>query len=111
MAVDDACEHEMLVQIRWRGRKMAVPLLQRSYAGLAMVDRRQQSGAQQFGQLSRINPVTLVARLQQGIPSWIAHHDFRDVRLEQIVQPSRPGSFFKGSLASHRAVLEQTAQQ
>ena len=28
MAVEDACEHDMLVQIRWRGRKMAVPLSQ-----------------------------------------------------------------------------------
>jgi hypothetical protein len=28
MAPEDACEHDMLVQIRWRGRKMAVPLSQ-----------------------------------------------------------------------------------
>ena len=28
MAVEDACEHDMLVQIRWRGRKMATPLSQ-----------------------------------------------------------------------------------
>ena len=28
MAIEDACEHDMLVQIRWQGRKMAVPLLQ-----------------------------------------------------------------------------------
>jgi hypothetical protein len=28
MAVEDACEHDMLVQIRWRGRKMAIPLSQ-----------------------------------------------------------------------------------
>ena len=28
MAVEDACEHDMLVQIRWHGRKMAVPLSQ-----------------------------------------------------------------------------------
>ena len=33
MAAEDACEHDMLVQIRWRGRKMAVPLSQ-----LAAVD-------------------------------------------------------------------------
>ena len=26
MAVENACEHDMLVQIRWRGRKMAVPV-------------------------------------------------------------------------------------
>ena len=28
MALEDACEHDMLVQIRWQGRKMAVPLSQ-----------------------------------------------------------------------------------
>ena len=28
MAVEDACEHDMLVQIRWQARKMAVPLSQ-----------------------------------------------------------------------------------
>jgi hypothetical protein len=32
---------------------------------------------------------------QIDIPSWIAHHDFRDVWLEQVVQPGGPGSFFK----------------
>jgi hypothetical protein len=28
MASEDTCEHDMLVQIRWQGRKMAVPLSQ-----------------------------------------------------------------------------------
>jgi len=28
MAVEDVCEHDMLVQIRWQARKMAVPLSQ-----------------------------------------------------------------------------------
>lgn len=28
MAKDDVCEHDMLVQIKWQGRKMAVPLSQ-----------------------------------------------------------------------------------
>ena len=28
MAPEDACEHDMLVQIRWQGRNMAVPLSQ-----------------------------------------------------------------------------------
>ena len=28
LAVEDACEHDMLVQIHWQGRKMAVPLSQ-----------------------------------------------------------------------------------
>jgi hypothetical protein len=28
MAIEDVCEHDMLVQIRWQGRKIAVPLSQ-----------------------------------------------------------------------------------
>jgi len=28
MAVEDACEHDLLAQIRWQRRKMAVPLSQ-----------------------------------------------------------------------------------
>jgi len=28
MAAQDVCEHDMLVQIRWQGRRMAVPLSQ-----------------------------------------------------------------------------------
>ena len=28
VAIEDACEHDMFVQIRWRGRKMAVPFSQ-----------------------------------------------------------------------------------
>ena len=28
MAPEDVCQHDMLVQIRWQGRKMAVPLSQ-----------------------------------------------------------------------------------
>ena len=28
MGVEDVCEHDMLVQIRWQGRNMAVPLSQ-----------------------------------------------------------------------------------
>ena len=28
MAAEQVCEHDMLVQIRWQGREMAVPLSQ-----------------------------------------------------------------------------------
>ena len=28
MATEDACEHDMLVLVRWQGRKMAIPLAQ-----------------------------------------------------------------------------------
>jgi len=34
--------------------------------------------------------VTLVAFFQQSIPAWIAHHDFRNVRHKQVIQPSGP---------------------
>jgi Calcium binding len=37
MAIEDACEHDMLVQIRWQGRKMAIPLSQ-----LAAIDQTNQ---------------------------------------------------------------------
>ena len=70
---------------------------------VSMVDRRQQSGTQQFGQLSGIDPVTLITCFQQGVSSWITHHDFRDVRLEKVVQPGGPGSFFKGDLQGSRS--------
>lgn len=33
MATEDACGHDMLVQIRWQGRKMAVPLSQLEVIG------------------------------------------------------------------------------
>ena len=33
MATEDACEHDMLVQIRWQERKMAVPLSQLEVIG------------------------------------------------------------------------------
>jgi len=48
-------------------------------------------------QLPRIHTVALVARLQQSIFPRIAHRDLADIRLEQVVQPSRLGSFFKGN--------------
>jgi hypothetical protein len=62
---------------------------------LAVVDRLEIVEAQQFGQLACIDLVTLAAFFQQSILSWITHQDFRDVRFQQVVQPGRPGSFFK----------------
>jgi len=34
MAIEDACEHDMFAQIRWQGRKMAVPLSQLEAIGV-----------------------------------------------------------------------------
>ena len=33
LAVEEACEHDMLVQIRWQGRKLAIPLSQLNAVG------------------------------------------------------------------------------
>ena len=60
-----------------------------------MIDRAKQIGAQQLGQLPRIDAVILIAFLQQSVAARIAHHDICDVRLEQVIQPSRPGAFLK----------------
>jgi len=46
--------------------------------------------------LACIDAVTLVPGFQQGILARIAGQHSGDVRLEQVVQPGSPGSFFKG---------------
>jgi hypothetical protein len=51
--------------------------------------------AQQLGQSARVDLVTLIALFHGGILSRIAHHQFRDVWLQQVVQPGCPGPFFK----------------
>ena len=77
------------------GQITAHQFLQSSYAVLAVIDRVELVQVQQFGQLACIDAITLVAIFQQGIPTRIAHHQFRDVRLQQVVQPGGPSSFFK----------------
>ena len=62
---------------------------------VSVIDRAQLVVLQQFGQLPRIDAVILIAFLQQGIPTRIADHQFRDMGLQQVVQPGGPGSFFK----------------
>src|SRR5439155_9950950 len=71
-------------------------LPQHPYAGLAMVDRFELIAAQQLRQLAGIDPITLVPVFEQRILPGIAHHQFVNVRVEQIVQPNRPGSFLEG---------------
>ena len=63
-----------------------------------LIDRPEHVRPQQFGQLPRIDAVTLAAFFQQSIPAGIAHHQFGDVRLDEVIQPSRPGTFFKGDV-------------
>src|SRR6202795_5254262 len=70
--------------------------LQGSYAMLSVIDRVELVQVQQFGQLARIDAVALVPNFQQSIFSRITHQHFGDVGFEQIVQPRRASSFFKG---------------
>ena len=65
---------------------------------LSVIDRLELVAAQQISQLPCVDAVTLVAVVQQGILARIAHHDFRDVRLDQVVQPGGRRSFLKGDL-------------
>jgi hypothetical protein len=63
-----------------------------------VVDRGEQPGAEQIGQLASVDPVILVLRLEQSILAWITHQHFGDVRLQQVMQPRRSGSFFKAHM-------------
>src|SRR5258707_15048814 len=74
-------------------------LLESSYPVLSVIDRFEMVEAQQLGhQLTGINLVTLAALFQQSILTWITHQHFRDLRLQQVIQPGRPGSFFEGDM-------------
>jgi len=77
------------------GQITAHQFLQGSQAVVSVIDRAQLVVVQQFGQLPGVNTVILVAFLQQGIPTRIANHHFRDMGLQQVVQPGSPGSFLQ----------------
>jgi hypothetical protein len=47
---------------------------------------------QQLGQPARVDLVTLVAFPHAGVLSRVAHHQFRDMGFQQIVQPGRRSS-------------------
>ena len=49
--------------------------------------------------------------LQQGILARIAHHDFRDVRLDQVVQPGGRGSFLEGDVQLSAQPAEKLQNQ
>jgi hypothetical protein len=82
-------------------------LLQGSDVMLSVINRFEMIEAQQLGQLAGVNPVALATFFQQSILSWITHQDFRDVRFQQIVQPGRPGSFFKRDLQISAQPLDE----
>src|SRR3984957_9612238 len=65
-------------------------------AGSTVIDRAKLVHVQPVGQLAGIDPVILVPL--SGILPRIAHHEFCYMRLQQVVQPGGPSSFFKGDL-------------
>jgi transposase len=71
-------------------------LAQHAHARLAMVDRAELVQVQQFRQLVGVDTITFVSVFEQSILSRIAHHQLGHMRLQQIVQPRRPSSFFEG---------------
>ena len=78
------------------GQIAACQFLQRADPCSAVIHRAELVHVQPVSQLAGIDPVILVP-LSAILPR-IAHHQFRYVRLQQIVQPGRPGSFFKRDL-------------
>src|SRR4030081_1754437 len=75
------------------GQITACQFLQRTDTCFAVIDRAQLVHVQPVRQLTSIYAVIRVAL--SGILSGIAHHQFRDVRVQQVVPPRGPGSFFK----------------
>jgi len=60
-----------------------------------VVDRFDIAAAQQLGELSRVNLVAFATVLQQGALPQVAHHNLGHMRLQQVIQPRGPSSFFK----------------
>jgi hypothetical protein len=65
-----------------------------------MVKRVEIVKAQAIDQFARINPVTFVAVFEPRVLPRITHHQFVNVRLEQIIDPGSPSSFFAGDRKS-----------
>ena len=82
-------------------------LLQRPHSILSVIDRPDQVRAQQLGQLPRIDAVALAAFFEQGIPARITYHQFRDVRLDQVIQPGGPRTFFQCHVQASAQAFEK----
>jgi hypothetical protein len=78
------------------GQIAACQLLQCADACSAVIDRAELVHVQPVSQLAGIDPVILVP-LSAILPR-IAYYQFRYMRLQQIVQPGGPSSFFKGDM-------------
>jgi hypothetical protein len=75
-----------------------------------VIDRAEMIEAQQLSQPARVDLVTLVALSHRGILSRIAHHQFRHVWFQQVIQPSRRGSFFEGDLQVSAQPIDKLAE-
>jgi aspartokinase len=62
---------------------------------------------QQLGQLPGIDAVTLAACFPISIPAGITHHELRDLRLQQVVQPGSPSAFFKTDVQAPAEPLDK----
>jgi hypothetical protein len=74
---------------------------------LPVIHRSKKIRAQQLRELACVDAVTLTAFFQKSIPTGIAHHQIGDVRLQQVIQPSRPRAFFKSDPQASTEPLEK----
>src|SRR5271156_5105207 len=82
-------------QIFGDGEITAHQFLEASQAVFTEIDGAEMVQTQQLGQAARVDLFILFAFSHGGILSRITHHQFRDVGLQQVVQPGGRGSFFK----------------
>jgi hypothetical protein len=74
---------------------------------LSVINRLKLVPVQQLRQFARVVAIILVPYFSQGVFARVADQHLCNVRLEQIVQPGRPGSFFKG----HAQAATKTTQK
>jgi hypothetical protein len=58
-----------------------------------VLDHGEKPAPEEIGQHASIDAVILVSRFDQRIHPRITHHNLRNVRLAQVAQPRRAGSF------------------
>ena len=73
-------------------------LSQRAQAVLTVVDREASRHRGAMPQACGRHLVSLVAFGEQSVPAWIADHDARNMRMQQVVEPCGPPTFFEGDM-------------
>src|ERR1700740_3202401 len=71
----------------------------------AVIDGSEMIDAQQLRQSASVNLVILIVLSHGSVLPWIANNQFRDVRLQEVVQPSSRGSFFKRDIQKGRPFI------